>query len=308
VCLNGIELASARLWVDRTMLYLFRLATKIWLLLVGGKRKRLRVGPISLVYYQLGPRDGEPWLFLHGLGSVAATWKPLLRALRGSCRMIVPELSELGGSCIPGGGLGIRNGVDVIARLLEEELSGQPVTVAGTSLGGWLAVRLALRRPDLVSRLVLIDAGGYRSQDWEAIEALVRVHDLQGVCRLYGCLFVRVPWVMRLSRRSFFVAYTSRAVTGVLDDITKEDTFDDSDLRRLAMATALIWGEKDGLFKLESARAMLASLPNASLEVLPNCGHAVHLECPYRLAAAVQRFRSTTSPRVSATLPSSSAV
>lgn len=275
--------------------YLFKLATKIWLLLVGGRRRCLRTGSVSLVYYQLGPQDGEPWLLLHGLGSVAATWKPLLRSLRGSCRLIVPELSRLGGSCIPGGGLGIRNGVEVISCLLEKEFGQQPVTVAGTSLGGWLAVRLALSRPDLVSRLLLIDAGGYRHQDWEAIEALVRVSDLGDVRRLYRSLFVHVPWIMRLSHRGFFAAYTSPAVTGVLDGLIQEDTFDDSDLRQLTMPTALIWGEKDGLFRLESAHAMLASLPNASLEVLPNCGHAVHLECPYRLATAVERFRRNTS-------------
>ena len=57
------------------------------------------------------------------------------------------------------------------------------------------------------------------------------------------------------------------------------------------MPTALIWGEQDGLFTVEAARAMAAALPHATLEVLPGCGHALHLECRAGMVAAIQRFR-----------------
>jgi alpha-beta hydrolase superfamily lysophospholipase len=60
------------------------------------------------------------------------------------------------------------------------------------------------------------------------------------------------------------------------------------------MPVALIWGEHDGLFTLDSARAMAAALPGAGghrLYVLHGCGHAVHLECPRALVAALQRVR-----------------
>jgi pimeloyl-ACP methyl ester carboxylesterase len=215
-----------------------------------------------------------------------------MRRMRRECRMIVPELSELGGSKVPGGALGIEQGVEAVARLLEAEFGGRPVTVAGISLGGWLATRLALEHPELVSRLVLVDAGGYRHQDWDEIERLVRVHDLADIDELYRALFVKAPWIMRLSKAGFLKAYTSPAVTGVLDGLTRADTFDDDDLGRLRMPTALLWGEKDGLFRLDAARAMAAALPDATLQVLPGCGHALHLEHPRRLAAALQKVRA----------------
>jgi 2-hydroxy-6-oxonona-2,4-dienedioate hydrolase len=277
--------------------YFFTLLTMSYLWLLGARRRRLQVGPVSLVYYRIGRADAEPWVLLHGLGSVAASWGPVLRRLRGDCRMIVPELSVLGGSAIAEGGLGVRPGAEAVARLIEAEFGGRPVTLVGISLGGWLATRLALDRPELVARLVLVDAGGYRDQDWDAIERLVRVHDRAGIERLYPALFVRVPWIMRLSRAAFLKAYTSRAVTGVLDGLTEADTFNAEDLGRLRMPTALIWGEKDGLFRLETARAMAAALPNATLQVLEGVGHAVHLERPARLAAALQRVRQAQAPR-----------
>jgi pimeloyl-ACP methyl ester carboxylesterase len=279
------------------LLELFSLLTRYLLTLTGARRKRLRVGSVRLVYYVLGPEDGEPWVFLHGLGSVAATWGRTLFRLRRDCRLVIPELSSFGGSQIPGGAFGVGDGATVVSRLIEKEFGRRPVTVAGLSLGGWLAVRLALARPELVARLVLINTGGYRHQDWEEIEHLVRVADRAGVERIYKAFFVKTPWIMDCSRGGFLQAYTAPPVTGAIDRLTEVDTFDDDDLRQLRMPVALLWGEHDGLFRLEGARAMAEALPDATLDVLPGCGHAIHLEHPERLADAVQRVRRAVAPR-----------
>jgi pimeloyl-ACP methyl ester carboxylesterase len=275
---------------------LFVVLTGLYLRLLGARRQWLHKGCVSLVYYEIGPEDGEPWVLLHGLGSVAAGWGPVMRALRRDCRLIVPELSALGGTRCPGKGLGINPAVEILAELLEKKFGGRPVTVAGLSLGGWMAVRLALAHPERVSRLVLIDAGGYRNQDWDTIQSLVTVDDLAGVDRLYPALFVRVPWLMRISRPGFLKTYTSPSVRNVLAGLTEADTFNDADLARLRMPVELIWGEHDGLFTLETARAMAAALPNARLQVLHGRGHALHLECPGELVAALQRLRRPAAP------------
>ncbi|MEA2599189.1 MAG: hypothetical protein QOF89_181 [Acidobacteriota bacterium] len=273
------------------LLRLLTLANGLWLRLLGARRRSLRCGEVTLAYTVVGRPDGEPWLLLHGLGSVGAGWSPVMRALRRDCRLVIPELTALGGTRAPNDCLGMRQAAEVLARLIETELGGRPVTLVGLSLGGWMAVRLALARPDLVARLVLIDAGGYRDQDWERIESQVRVDDLAGVDRLYPALFTRVPWIMRISRAAFLKAYTSAAVRNTLEGLCEADTFKAADLARLRMPTALIWGENDGLFHLETARAMAAAIPRARLDVLPGCGHALHLECPRALVAALQRFR-----------------
>ena len=302
------------------LLRLYTLATALYLLASGARRRRLRAGEVSLVYYRLAPppwrtwrrwlrwpgwlpwpprrrrpeggADGaEPWILLHGLGSVAATWGLVLHALRRDCLLIVPELSALGGTRAPGGAVGLEQGAALAARLIEEELGGGPVTVAGLSMGAWLAVRLAQTRPELIGRLVLIDAAGYRDQDWEHIEKLVRVHDMAGVDLLYGAMFGRTPWVMRHSRDGFLRAYTSGAVRSLLDSLAERDTYRARDLARLAMPVALIWGERDGIFSLDTARAMAAAIPRARLYVLRGCGHAVHLECPRALVGALEQVR-----------------
>jgi len=284
-------------------LRLYMIASALVLMASGARRRRLKDGEVSLLYYVLEPRrrgksrrqpgagPAEPWLLLHGLGSVAASWGRALYVLRRECRVVVPELSALGGTRAPGGSLGLEIGAQLLARLIEEELGGGPVTLAGLSMGAWMAMRIAQTRPELIARLVLIDAAGYRDQDWDRIGKLVRVQDLAGVDRLYGAMFRRAPWVMRRSRRTFLQAYTSPAVRNLLASLGEPDTYRDRDLKRLKMPVALIWGEYDGLFDLDAARAMAAALPRSRLYVLRDCGHAVHLECPRDLAAALLRLR-----------------
>ena len=267
------------------------LSTAFLRVALGARRKTLSIPPVSLVYYAVGPRGAEPWVFLHGLGSIGSTWTPVVRSFHGSCRVLVPELSALGGTRAPDGGLGVRQGAGVVAALVEREWGGRPVTVAGLSLGGWMAVRLALSRPELVSRLVLIDAAGYRDQDWERIHRLVAISDLAGVQRLYRALFVHTPWLLRVSRRAFLDSYTQPGVRKVLTATGEDDTFDDRDLARIAVPTAVVWGEGDGLFDLAAGRAMAAAIPGSTLSILPGCGHGVHLECPRRLADALAAFR-----------------
>jgi pimeloyl-ACP methyl ester carboxylesterase len=240
------------------LLRLFNLAVSLYLRLLGARRRMLEIGQVSLVYYVIGPADGEPWVLLHGLGSVAAMWSPEMRRLRRSCRVLVPELSILGGTRCPGDGLAIAPALPVLAALLDRELPGRPVTLAGLSLGGWMAVRFALRHPERVARLVLIDAGGYRRQNWQRIQKLVTVDDRAGVDRLYRAMFVRIPLLLRLP-------------------------------------ALVVWGEKDGLFTAATGRRIAAALPGARLEILSGCGHAPHLEQPRALLAAIERFRRATT-------------
>ena len=96
------------------LLRLVRPLVAFYLRLLGARRHVLEAGPVSLVYYAIGPEDGEPWLVLHGLGSIAASWSPVMRRLRRSCRLLVPELSALGGTRCPADGLGIAAAVEIL--------------------------------------------------------------------------------------------------------------------------------------------------------------------------------------------------
>jgi pimeloyl-ACP methyl ester carboxylesterase len=272
------------------LMRLLALVTHVWLTLLGFRRLRRKVGEWSLVFYRKG-RGGEPWVLLHGLGSNALSWSPVARHLAPGSRVIIPELSRLGGSKGPRAALAVAEGAKVIAELLRRELAGEAATIVGLSLGGWTAVRLALAEPALVSRLILIDSGGYREQDWDAIRTLVTIHDDAGVKRLYGALFHRVPWLFRLSRTTFRRVFQSPVVKGVLEDLAETDLFGPEELARLEMPVAVIWGEHDGLFSTDVGRQMARHARHGAFYLVRDVGHGLHWEAPEQLVAAMEEAR-----------------
>lgn len=256
----------------------------------GGAAQRVR-----LRCWRLGPEDGEPWILLHGLGATAGGLAPVARALADECRMVLPELSSFGGSRIPGKILAVEDGLPVVAALIEREFPGRAINVLGMSLGGWMALRLALDRPELVSRLALIAPGGYRDQDWERIERCIRVNDSAGARRLVEAMYMRPPLPGPLLRLGYRLAFTSDTVIGCLDRLSEDDVLDDADLARIPVPTALIWGERDGIFDVEVGEKMVRVLPDARLYVVPKAAHVVHWERPRDVARAVLDFRAATA-------------
>jgi pimeloyl-ACP methyl ester carboxylesterase len=102
--------------------------------------------------------SGDPTVLLHSGGSSGAQWDRPAEALTQDHRLIAPDLLGFGATeawPVPGA-LSQTLQADLVARVIETEVS-QPVDVVGHSYGGGTAVRLALRRPDLVRSLVLIE-------------------------------------------------------------------------------------------------------------------------------------------------------
>jgi len=261
---------------------------------LGAERFRHQIGDVEVAGYRLGPPDGEPWILLHGLGATSVAWYPVLAELSRECRVIVPELSSLGGSRCPNHGLNVLEGTEIARSLIDLELGGS-ATVAGISLGGWMGTRLALQSRDRVERLLIIDGGGYLDQDWDRIEETVTVESIDDIGPLYGALFHRVPWPLRLSRQAFYAAYRSRAVRHVLETTEEAHAFSDDDLRTLDLPVGIIWGEHDRLFELRVGEAIHAALPDSELRVIEDSGHAVHWERPDELVRAMQDLRARLS-------------
>ena len=285
------------------LLRLIAIATGLWLRLLGFRRLRRHLGDWSLVFYRKG-RGTEPWVLLHGLGSNALSWAPVAKYLAPNSRVLIPELSMLGGTRGPRPALAVASSTEVLADFLRRELAGEPATLVGLSLGGWMAVRLALAEPSLVSRLILIDAAGYRDQDWEAIRSLVTVDGESDVRRLYGALFQRVPWIFRLSRKTFRKVFQSPVVRGVLDELGESDLFGPEQLARLEMPVGVIWAEHDGLFTAEVGRKIAREANGSPFFLVPGVGHALHWENPERLVEAMEACRRELPARVDAPVAS----
>jgi pimeloyl-ACP methyl ester carboxylesterase len=117
----------------------------------------------------LGAGEGEPLVLVHGLGGAASNWIALAPLLLPGRRVLVPELPGHGGSARLSGTPNLDAYAESLGALLEGEGAA---AVVGHSFGGAVALRLAIRRPDLVSALVLAGAAGISSGERRARYAL----------------------------------------------------------------------------------------------------------------------------------------
>jgi 2-hydroxy-6-oxonona-2,4-dienedioate hydrolase len=278
---------------------LVRFWTEAAFRLRGARRERLRIGEWDVALWRLKGRSvtgaaPAPWVLLHGLAATTAAWAPLVWRLRAGRELVLPELSSLGGTRGPRAALAVRDGVEVVAGLVRALFPGRAATVAGLSLGGWIATRLAIAHPDLVGRLALLNAGGYRDQDWGRIAELMRVTTTADAARLQEALFARVSWPLRLARGGFRAVYNHAAARAAVAGLSEGDAFDGDDLARIRVPAAVIWGDADGLFAIDVGRRMASHLPDGHFYALDGAGHVATWERPAAVLAALEDFDART--------------
>ena len=157
--------------------------------------------------YYLDRGAGEPLLLIHGLGSSAADWAFQIPALEPHCRVLAPDLPGCGHSAAPEGAYEISGMAQALWALLEG-LGIPAASIVGFSLGGAVALEMALQRPEAVPRLAIINSlATYRIDTWRKwLEAripaaLVRVIGMRGMARLVAKRSFPHPWQAAMRQR-----------------------------------------------------------------------------------------------------------
>src|SRR6188474_2213677 len=126
-------------------------------LLPGFRAGFTEVRGVRLRWFEAG--SGPNVALLHGLGGAATNWTLVAPALAERCRVLVPELPGHGGSsALPGPPERLDPYADRMAALLDE-----PAVVAGHSFGAVVALRMAIRHPELIRGLLLSGSAGIGS-------------------------------------------------------------------------------------------------------------------------------------------------
>lgn len=121
----------------------------------GARMPEVIVNDITIHYERSG--SGRPVVLLHGLGSSTEDWENQVPALSTGYDVIVPDFRGHGRSSKPAGPYSILQLSSDVTTLLDE-LDVGPVRMVGISLGGMVGFQMAADRPDLVSRLVVVNA------------------------------------------------------------------------------------------------------------------------------------------------------
>lgn len=258
---------------------------------------------VRLRYFTGG--DGPPLVLVHGLGGAASNWVELAPALARRHRVLVPDLPGHGGSAPLPAAPTLSPFADAAARLAElEEMI--PAALVGHSLGGLVALRLALLRPEAVNALVLAAAAGISSGTrarQAALTALLLAQPARAVAP-FRKLVARVGW-LRYPIFGYFEAsdppmLSPAAVEGFLagpalhTDVTSAGralVADDprTDLDALRCPCLVLWGARDHMVPVEDALEYARRL-RAPLRIVADCGHLLIGERPDACVDAIESF------------------
>lgn len=256
-----------------------------------------------------GPAEAPPLLLLHGfLGAGADEWNGIIHGRGLPLRCITLDLPGHGhhrmhrDACTDFGAL-----CDAIAALIEEK-GWAPLRLLGYSLGGRVALHLALKHPQLVSHLVLESASpGLRSaedrmQRRRADEALARqLESLQGrpdEFRTWLRAWYAQPLFAGLAAHPELlestIALRARndpaqlaAALRLLGTGMQPSLWEA--LPGLRMPALAVAGAMDEKF-VSIAHGMAAACPRLRVEIIPGCSHNVHAEDPDRYTALIRAF------------------
>lgn len=218
--------------------------------------------------------EGEPVLLLHGLMGSAEHWGASLRTLGRFCRPMALTLPifEAASSEISLPALG-----DLVRRFMDEQGLAEAV-VGGNSLGGHVALELALAYPDRISGLILTGSSGLfersfargvphrPSSDWVREKMEEVFHDPSRVTPEW---VETVRTVVSTRESALRLLQVARAA--------KHRNLEDR-LPAITAPTCIIWGENDRITPPDVARRFHALIPRSDLFLLPRCGHAPMLE------------------------------
>ncbi|HXM86507.1 MAG TPA: alpha/beta hydrolase [Solirubrobacteraceae bacterium] len=245
---------------------------------------------------------GEPLLLINGYAASSADWDPmLLGALARSFELICPDNRGVGGS-----ELGDREELTVDAmaddleRLLDALALGR-APVAGWSMGGYVAQRLAQRSPERVTALVLLATGPGGSRATQADPAVIEaLFDHSGTPREQASRLISLLFPAGVAERvdeQFGELVAQARATLSPDTLAAQEralgewlSTDQPAPGADAPPTLVVGGELDRIALAENSRALARLWPHASLELIAGGGHALMAQEPERVARLIAAF------------------
>ena len=269
----------------------------------GLLERRAPVKGVHLRWFVGG--SGSPLVLVHGLGGAASNWVELAPELARDHRVLVPDLPGHGGSSPLPAVPNLEPFADRLGLLIVRE-GLAPAVLVGHSLGCLVALRLAMRSPELVAGLVLVSAAGIgsttkRARQAVAISMLVqpgrfiapfrerisRSERLRGIvwgswATPEGAVVSPTATVGLLEGPSLHTDVASAAAALVEDDPRL-------DLERVRCPAALLWGARDPQVPVADGFEYARRL-RAPLRVVAGAGHLVIVERPEACLDAIRSF------------------
>lgn len=252
------------------------------------------VDGLHLRYRVFGPEDARPPLvFVHGAAGGLYVWQAQLETLKREHRLVLVDLPGHGASEAAPAPLDIPGHASTLEGLLAA-LAVPPAVVVGHSMGGAIALALALAAPERVRGLVLVATGARLP-----VSPLV-FGALEGGLEAFGALLAQTAYAPGTPPEvvaRFTGAPIQSSPEVVRADFEACQAFDLRErLGGIGAPALVLGGEADALVGAGRLRQLAGGLSRAELLVLPDAGHMVMQEAPDEVNAAIRRFVSALPP------------
>ena len=233
--------------------------------------------------------DGPALLWLHD--TRGNLWTPGHERLATRFRVIAPSLPGFDDSSTLDGIDGPEDVVFWLVDLLAALDLDRPA-VLGCGLGGWLAAELAVRYPERLGGLVLVDAYGLQVDGALAEDEFAQTPPMLRALTFADPLGeLAQEWLPDLDPRERLEAALHARVAAAR--LVWQFPYSPKLRERLPRAripALVLWGARDRLVPVAHAQAYAAGLPDARAIVLPDIGHYPYIEAPDAFARAVREF------------------
>jgi non-heme chloroperoxidase len=266
----------------------------------GSASKAPRTGVVTLPsgvqirYVERGAVDpSRVVILLHGFTDSSYSFQSLMDRLDPTIQAIAIDQRGHGESSKPGCCYAPQDfAADVVAFMDARQI--KTATIVGHSMGGVIAQLVTIRFPERVSGLVIV--GSVPNFANPAVEGLLAaVKELSDpVDRKFAHEFQAstVFKPLAASELERYVDASMKVPARVWNDVLTQLLTVDlrADLRTVKARTLILWGDKDGVATRADQATLFREIPNATLKVYEDIGHAVHWEAPDRVAADLSTF------------------
>lgn len=279
------------------------------------EERSVEIDDSSVRYLVMGA--GPPLVLLHGVGTSALEWNRAMPALARGRSVYAPYL--LG----PESGDGVDYSSASFAAFVTKFLDAlgiERAAVVGNSLGGLVALRLALSNPSRVDALGLVDSAGLGREITPALASMTlpgygeaaiywaktpmgAAQRAWGRTPLLFALPASAPpeWLAEQYRLGLAPGFMQAMLAALRSHVNpvgqRESEVLLDELPRLKVPTLVVWGALDRVVPIRHARDAMSRLRDGHLSVIPGCGHLPHVECPDRFTEALKGFLDSSGAR-----------
>lgn len=266
-------------------------------------------GGYHVHYQDEGSPDLPLLVLLHGYGDSFTSWESWVRELKTRRRLITVDFPGHGLTRSPAGTVLRQDSLADFIDSFAAALNLPKFAVAGNSMGGGVAWQLAVRHPQRVNALILVDAAGFPNEKppgevplafkilrYPIGRAFLRNIDNRFLIReglrtdVFNKALITPAFVDRWAE--FQRAPGHRAILMSVD-LGGQPADLAATLATISVPTLILWGEADVLLEPASAHKFAAAIPGSKLITFPQVGHLPQIEIPARSAAAAAEFLDT---------------